>query len=91
MVCYIVILSNDKARPHRRDKMDKLIGTYKGDGYFSFMPIYDEKTQYNFEKDEFIDSADFDEIEIDYDAMYNNPEFQKDLRLYRVNNKFRSA
>lgn len=66
-------------------KMEKLIGTYKGNGFFDLNPVYDELVQYNFEKDEFFTSAS-DDDEIDYDAMYANPAFQIDLKKYNANN-----
>ena len=71
--------------------MEKITGTYMGNGIFSLMPTYDETATYDFSKNEFLPSANIPDNEIDYDAMYENHDFQKDLIKHHVNNKHTCA
>jgi hypothetical protein len=49
--------------------------TYLFDGLFTLEPEYNETIQFNFETHEFV-KPNFDDDDIDYEAMYRNPRLQ---------------
>ena len=52
-----------------------IAGTYLFDGLFTLEPEYNETIQFNFETHEFV-KPNFDDDDIDYEAMFNDPKLQ---------------
>lgn len=64
-----------------------ITGTYISDGLFDLNPAYDEHVQYDFEKEKFIPSAQFEDEELDFDAMYTTVTFTKDRNAYDASHR----
>ena len=60
--------------------MQKIIGTYKGDGVFDLNPFYDEKAIFNFSDESFSTTAHFVDGEIDFEAMRKDPGLIRDIK-----------
>ena len=61
--------------------MQKIIGTYKGDGVFDLNPFCDEKAIFNFSDESFSTTARFDDDEIDFEAMRKYPGLIRDIKV----------
>lgn len=62
--------------------MEKIKATYLFDGIFTLMPEYDERIYFDFHAQEF-KKPSFDDSDIDYNAMINDPALLADIRAYR--------
>lgn len=55
-------------------------GTYKGDWVFDLNPEYDEKVMFCYADGSFHATADFEDGELDFDAMRNDPGLIRDIK-----------
>ena len=56
--------------------------TYLFDGIFTLMPEFDERIYFDFHSQEF-KKPSFDDSDVDYNAMLNDPALLADIRAYR--------